>query len=56
MVMSEKSSASNASCAVACHAEDTAPSITLRLGDCLEILPSIPDGSADAKKAFGKRS
>ena len=47
MVMCEMSPASHASCAAACHAADTAPSITLRLGDCLEVMPQLPDQSID---------
>lgn len=42
--MSAESPTPSASCAAAYHAADPAPSITLRLGDCLEILPTIPDG------------
>lgn len=48
MVMCEMSPASHASCAAAYHAADTAPSITLRLGDCMEVMKSLPDCSIDS--------
>ena len=48
MVMCEMSTASHASCAAAYHAAVPAPSITLRLGDCMEVMKSLPDCSIDS--------